>query len=176
MSGRESGVEAAGSRAVLERMLALAEGSRKAGRSGVEASRRPREEEVEARGAAGVRKAVGRAWEMVLARTWVRRSGKREVRVARRLVDGVDEADDDDDDDSDAGSCGRGTTGCWEAAVGSFWAAATLSDEAGAPGTSASGCGGSGCGLGLFAAGGREVWDWDERESAGGSSAVLIDI
>ena len=64
-------------------MLALREGSRERS-SSAGLSIRPREDEVEARGAAGVRNDEGRACEMLLARTWVRSSGKREVRVWRR--------------------------------------------------------------------------------------------
>ena len=116
---------------------------------------------------------MGRAWDIVLARTWVRRSGKREVRVALRL-DGVDEAD--DDDDREGGSDGRCSEGSCGTAAGSSWAAATLSDEAGAPETTGSACGG---GLWCWRAGGAAVDGWevaDESESAGGGSAVLIDI
>lgn len=93
-------VEAA-ERASLERWVVVVSGSRpdltlaladesREWRSGVGVSRRPREEDVEARGAGGESSEVGRACETEVARTWepldLRRSGKREARVERRAA------------------------------------------------------------------------------------------
>lgn len=71
----------------VELMLALVDESRERS-SGVGVSKRRREEDVEARGAAGASSEAGRACERLLARTWealdLRSSGKREARVERR--------------------------------------------------------------------------------------------
>lgn len=169
-------------------MLALKEGSRER-RSSAGLSMRPREDEVEARGAAGESNDEGRAWEMLLARTWVRSSGKREVRVARRRedLDGwrwwwswwwwwpkswpLPWADVEAEAEAAAAAAAAWAAwAAWEAeAAMASWAAA-LSDEAGAPEAGGRESAGWACweGLDWGAAGGNE--------SAGGSSAVLTDI